>query len=145
MEVTDGSYTIHVEFTERHAQGPLYSINFIKGSEEQHLTPFDQTNFKDIQLDFYPETTGIELNNLNNDLKVFPNPGNGLFTIHEIPGGVDKIYIIDHTGNTIKKIDCKKVTNSGSLEVDLRDLNNGVYLLKLDIDGQAISRKLIKN
>lgn len=145
MEVADGNYTIHIEFTERHAQGPLYSIEFIKGNEEQHLTPFDQMNFKDIQLDFYPETTGIELNNLNNDLKVFPNPGNGLFTIHEIPGTVDEIYIIDHAGKTIKKIDCKKITNSESLEVDLRDLNNGVYLLKLDIDGQSISRKLIKN
>lgn len=145
MEVADGNYNIHVEFTERHAQGPLYSIEFIKGSEEQHLTPFDQINYKDIQLDFYPETTGIELNNLNNDLKVFPNPGNGLFTIHEIPGAVYEIYIFDYTGKTIKKIDCKKITNSGSLEVDLRDMNNGVYLLKLDIDGRSISRKLIKN
>jgi PKD repeat protein len=52
--VPDGEYTIWVEFTEKHAQGPLYSINFTKGPNAQSITPPDQTYFKDIQLEFVP-------------------------------------------------------------------------------------------
>ncbi len=85
MEVPDGSYTMHIEFTDRHAQGPLYSIGFDKGAEEVHLTPSDQDYFKDVQLDFFPETTGIELQKLENDISIFPNPGNGIFFIEKLP------------------------------------------------------------
>jgi PKD repeat protein len=52
--VPDGDYTIWVEFTEKHAQGPLYSLTFTKGPNTQSIFPADQTYFKDIQLDFVP-------------------------------------------------------------------------------------------
>ncbi len=52
--VPDGDYTVWVEFTGKHAQGPLYNITFTKGSSPQTFTPADQTYFKDIQLNFVP-------------------------------------------------------------------------------------------
>lgn len=52
--VPDGDYTVWVEFTEKHAQGPLYSLAFTKGPQAQSISPADQTYFKDIQLDFIP-------------------------------------------------------------------------------------------
>jgi len=52
--VPDGDYVVWVEFTEKHAQGPLYSITFTKGSEPQSFTPADETYFKDIELEFTP-------------------------------------------------------------------------------------------
>lgn len=144
IEVADGNYTIHIEFTEKHAQGPLYSIDFIKGGEEQHLTPLDMTNFKDVQLDFYPETTGIDLKKIENELSVFPNPGNGLYIIDDLPDEIEQISIVDHSGKTIQTWDQDELMNSKSLQVDLRDLSSGIYMLKLNINGQSISRKLIK-
>jgi len=144
-EVPDGIYTIHVEFTERHAQGPLYSIEFEKGTEEQHTTPFDVSNFKDIQLDFYPEITGVELQKIENELSVFPNPGNGLFTIDRLPAEVEQINIVNNTGKTIQTWYQDKIMNTGSLLVDLSHEKNGIYLLRIHIKGQSISRKLIKN
>ncbi|MCF8371647.1 MAG: DUF2271 domain-containing protein [Bacteroidales bacterium] len=54
-EVPDGDYTIRVEFTDKHAQGPLYSITFTKGATYQHLTPANETNFINIDLEFTPE------------------------------------------------------------------------------------------
>ena len=54
--VPDGEYTIWVEFTEKHAQGPLYSLNFTKGPDAQIFTPSDETYFKDIELEFTPFT-----------------------------------------------------------------------------------------
>jgi PKD repeat protein len=52
--VPDGNYTVWVEFTEKHAQGPLYSLTFTKGPNAQSISPEDQPYFKDIQLDFVP-------------------------------------------------------------------------------------------
>ncbi|MBN1340455.1 MAG: DUF2271 domain-containing protein [Bacteroidales bacterium] len=52
--VEDGNYTIWVEFTEKHAQGPLYSIGFTKGVAPQTINPPDETYFKDISLEYTP-------------------------------------------------------------------------------------------
>ena len=52
--VPDGDYTVWVEFTGKHAQGPLYNITFAKGPNAQSFSPADETYFKDIQLDFIP-------------------------------------------------------------------------------------------
>jgi PKD repeat protein len=52
--VPDGDYVVWVEFTERHAQGPLYSIVFTKGPDPQIFVAPDETNFKDIELTFLP-------------------------------------------------------------------------------------------
>jgi hypothetical protein len=143
MEVLDGIYTIHIEFTEKHAQGPLYAINFIKGEEEQHLTPLDQDNFIDVQLDFVPQATGIELQELENEFLVFPNPGDGLFTIDKLPVETESISILDYSGKTILTWDRDELIHSESLQLDLRGLSGGIYILKLNVKRQSISRKLI--
>jgi PKD repeat protein len=52
--VADGDYDLVCEFTEKHAQGPLYQISFTKGPEGISLTPPDETYFKDIELEFVP-------------------------------------------------------------------------------------------
>lgn len=52
--VPDGDYVVYTEFTDKHAQGPLYSITFTKGPDSQTLSPPDETYFKDIELTFTP-------------------------------------------------------------------------------------------
>ncbi len=52
--VPDGDYVIWVEFTEKHAQGPLFSLNFTKGPDPISVTPPDETYFKDIEFEFTP-------------------------------------------------------------------------------------------
>jgi PKD repeat protein len=52
--VPDGEYTVYVEFTEAHEQGPLKGIVFTKGSEPVSLAPVDDANFKDLALSFEP-------------------------------------------------------------------------------------------
>ncbi len=52
--VPDGQYTVYVEFTEAHEQGPLKGIVFTKGSEPVSLAPVDDANFKDLALSFEP-------------------------------------------------------------------------------------------
>jgi len=52
--VPDGDYDVYTEFTDKHAQGPLYVLSFTKGPDAMSLTPEDETYFKDIELDFTP-------------------------------------------------------------------------------------------
>ena len=60
--VPDGDYVVWVEFTEKHGQGPLYSITFTKGPNSQLLTPPDETYFKDIVLSFTPLISDFSAN-----------------------------------------------------------------------------------
>ena len=56
--VPDGEYRIRVEFTAAHEQGPLTPINllrFTKGAEPFTLEPSDQTNFRDMHLEYRPD------------------------------------------------------------------------------------------
>ena len=50
----DGDYDVYTEFTDKHAQGPLYLISFTKGPDAVSLAPADETYFKDIELEFVP-------------------------------------------------------------------------------------------
>ncbi|MBN2173843.1 MAG: DUF2271 domain-containing protein [Bacteroidales bacterium] len=52
--VPDGEYEIWVEFTDKHAQGPLYTIAFNKGPESHLISPPDETYFKDLELVYTP-------------------------------------------------------------------------------------------
>jgi hypothetical protein len=60
--VPDGDYVIYTEFTDQHAQGPLYSLTFTKGPNNQTLNPPDETYFKDIALQFTPHIADFEAN-----------------------------------------------------------------------------------
>jgi PKD repeat protein len=53
--VPDGQYVIYVEFTEEHAQGPLTSVEFTKGSEPVTITPPNEAHFINMELVYTPE------------------------------------------------------------------------------------------
>jgi len=53
--VVDGMYTMLIEFTDKHAQGPLYSIDFMKGPDAISLTPPDEQYFINMEFTWEPE------------------------------------------------------------------------------------------
>lgn len=60
--VPDGDYVVWVEFTDKHAQGPLYSLAFTKGPDPQIFVAPDETYFKDIELTFTPIVSDFSSN-----------------------------------------------------------------------------------
>ena len=80
--VPDGEYTVYVEYTEAHVQGPLRGFTFTKGTEPVSLTPTEDENFKDLALSFEPVvvvTAGYTYS--AEDLKVtFTNTSTGATT-----------------------------------------------------------------
>jgi len=57
--VPDGEYTMRIEYTDKHAQGPLYSISFMKGTEPVTINPANQPYFINMQLTYEPDVTAI--------------------------------------------------------------------------------------
>nr|NQU93168.1 DUF2271 domain-containing protein [Bacteroidota bacterium] len=57
--VTDGQYVMWIEFTDKHAQGPVYSIEFTKGTEPVTINPPDQTYIINMALTYEPEQIAI--------------------------------------------------------------------------------------
>lgn len=55
--VPDGNYTVIIEFTDKHAQGPYYEVTFNKGTEPVSITPPNQQYIINMQLTYTPEIT----------------------------------------------------------------------------------------
>ncbi|MGB5419475.1 spondin domain-containing protein, partial [Algibacter sp.] len=77
------------------------------------------------------------------NLKIFPNPSNGHITILNIQNiGLSTLKIYSIFGKLIKQIQFKQ--NAKQLEVNLHDLNSGIYLLTLqDKTGSTKTEKLL--
>jgi len=60
--VVDGDYTIILEFTDKHAQGPFIEVTFNKGTEPVTMNPANQTYIKNISLTYTPMSANFNAN-----------------------------------------------------------------------------------
>jgi uncharacterized repeat protein (TIGR01451 family) len=88
---------------------------------------------------------GVATNDLNaivQSFDVYPNPNKGIFTIklNTIKSELMQLNILNYLGQTIKS----ELINSDSYskEFNLSNVPNGIYLIKLTINGQSISKKI---
>ena len=83
---------------------------------------------------------GVNENSSLSGFNVFPNPGNGVYTINILEGRYD-LKVTDISGRLVMERSFEGTTS----EIDLRDHAHGMYYLNLS-DGKAIETvKLIKN
>lgn len=74
---------------------------------------------------------------LNKSIKMYPNPvGDNLFIDSKIP--ITKIQIYSLLGQLVKE---KK---SNLRRISLRDLNSGIYMIKIFANDKSVTKKLIK-
>lgn len=140
----DGEYTIHIEFTEEHAQGPLSSVTFTKGTEEQHLTPADEAHFINIMLDYIPEITGLNENPSEELVRIYPNPGNGIYYLDcSIKGNIE-LSVLDSRGRLCLNNELNIEGLSNQHEINLSSLKNGIYFVKISGNSQSITTKIVK-
>jgi len=131
-EVPDGEYHIYVEFTDKHAQGPWTMVTFIKGPDEQHITPEDLPYLKDMQLDFIPLINSIGTLKDSQNALVFPNPGSGVFHIQNVFSGQEvSIQLFDIQGKQVFNSSIQNSTPNSELSIDLSELPNGTYVIDL--------------
>jgi type IX secretion system substrate protein len=74
---------------------------------------------------------------LNNSVRMYPNPvGNMLIIESKIP--ISKVQVFSLLGELVKEI------NSNFTSIQLRDLNPGIYMIKIHSQNNSITKKLIK-
>ena len=82
------------------------------------------------------------VDDLESQIKIFPNPADDVINVYGIPKN-STITIIDKLGKTCKSIVGKKDT---SQQINLSDLNAGIYFVKIQIQGrdEIYSEKIVK-
>lgn len=86
-------------------------------------------------------TVGIDMNNVNNGVAIFPNPTSNSTTVTISNNSeIASIYVIDLTG----KIVLKKMSSNNTIELDLSSFEKGIYFIKIIAGENTSSTKLIK-
>lgn len=88
-------------------------------------------------LDTY--TKIVSVNGTNVNIKLFPNPAKDKITI-ETSKRIQSLIIENTTGQTIKTFNN---IDASSIQFDINDLSNGVYLFKVVFDSGSIIQKVI--
>ncbi len=144
--VPNGTYKYVVEFTDKHAQGPKHSIDFVISNSIETINPADQTYFKDMTITYDPNGVGIEEYTPEQQvISIFPNPSNGELSIQLSQNVLQngELEIIDISG---KKIFQKQIANSEISEVinlNFLKLSPGVYFVVFKAEGQIARGKIV--
>jgi len=156
FELQPGCYLLKMEDSQKN--GLAFWANS-DGSGLARLRIVDGSFIKTFPLDFGTEieyyfTVGHALNvdqiqkEEMTDLRLFPNPSNGLFNLHFIsPDSEDvTIEVTNQLGQVVQYFDSIDNVN-GNLEylIDLSEEKSGTYLVTVRSESSVITRKISKN
>jgi hypothetical protein len=84
--------------------------------------------------------TGIH-ESVGGDINIYPNPNSGTFTINVTNGNaIGQLMVFDAEGRNIYDAHVDQQRSSNEIEVDLGNVPNGIYLLKVRTDKGETSR-----
>ena len=116
-----------------------YSFNYT-GFEGKVLIPqgYIETN-STYTCDMFTNRNNFEK---ETDFKIYPNPNNGNFTIEFNDNSSKNIQIIDITGKIVYSLNEISTSN---LQLNIQELNSGVFIIKITSKNKSLLQKLIIN
>ena len=136
-----GATSTHVTYTLRNAVGNVRFGFYGKSSIGNEGVDFFVDNFsiKDTLFLGVDEIAEVA------SFKVFPNPNNGEFTVLN-KGNANKsnVKVVDIQGRVVYE-DAYYFNENARKQIDLRDLNAGVYILILQSEGKQEQHRIILN
>jgi len=87
---------------------------------------------------FYKEATA-SINDIEINVNVYPNPVKDILNVISAES-IDAVRIFDLTGRVVKQA----TPNKANFDLDVADLSNGVYLVKLNAGNKEVTTKIIK-
>ncbi|MCK9480320.1 MAG: T9SS type A sorting domain-containing protein [Bacteroidia bacterium] len=119
-----------------------YTSLAFSNSNEPYVAYADGANSgKATVMKFVNTPTGInELNEVNNTIAVYPNPASTITTIAGLAVG-QSLQVMDVTG----KLVYQTVVKSSTLELELTNFENGVYIIQVEQNGAVAQKTLIVN
>jgi hypothetical protein len=82
---------------------------------------------------------GVNTVNSNNKISIYPNPNNGKFTV-DYESGVQSIKVYSSIGALVKESIVNR--NSKSAEIDMTGMNEGIYIVKVEGNGNSFTQKI---
>jgi hypothetical protein len=81
----------------------------------------------------------------NHDVKIFPNPSNGIFGIEINNLNNERVLVkmTDLTGRIVYEENLNHQGNQITKKLDFRELSSGMYLIQINIDNQIINHRMI--
>ena len=92
--------------------------------------------------DLYTGAVGIETQNINKEIYIFPNPNSGKFSVQAPDNKQYDIAVCNIHGEVVFE---QRQIHSSHNAIELNDVKPGVYFVRLTIDNTTISRKIIIN
>lgn len=85
-------------------------------------------------------------NQIDETIKVYPNPATNITNIEISLQKESSVHIklIDASGKTITSKDFGNINGSWNIPIDTRGLDSGLYLIQLEINGEVVSKRLVK-
>ena len=128
--------------------GVLFEFNPNNGTNNK-VFDFDSNNLTGknpygglLELSF--NSVGIKNIVKNNQIQIYPNPNKGIFRVvfdDGFSGNLLKIF--DVSGKLVLEKSIKSPQNS--IDIDISDYENGVYVIVINTTNGSIVRKIIKN
>ncbi len=87
---------------------------------------------------YNPSTAGLDLNTLNNAIRIYPNPAQDIMSFSS-DANVQQINIINTLGELV-------YTSTKTNNIDVSDLKRGVYIIRFTLENdQVLTKRFIKN
>jgi photosystem II stability/assembly factor-like uncharacterized protein len=88
------------------------------------------------------DITGVkEIYNVNNDLIIYPNPSNGIFTVAQSTQ-INSVEVVNMLGETVYS---SKGNAENKKEINLSGLPQGIYFIKVNNENQSQVKKIVIN
>lgn len=88
------------------------------------------------------EALGTSHNELASQFSVFPNPANNVLNIsNSVNASIQNVELTDINGRSIKNV---KVDNLTETQVNISDISQGVYMLRITSDRGSLVKKVVK-
>lgn len=111
----------------------------------RNVSPATPTGTHALLIDSFSvtEVLGTSQNELNAKFSVYPNPANNVLNVsNTMDASIQNIELSDINGRVIKNI---KVANLTETQINISDISQGVYMLRITTDKGNIAKKVVKN
>ncbi|MEP1487729.1 MAG: spondin domain-containing protein [Algibacter sp.] len=114
-------------------------------SSKSNIVPFNSKRIGYMTFTYNGSTLSTNDLSTIEDIKIFPNPSKGNLSISNIQNiDLKTIEIYNLIGKLVKQIPTSK--NSANINLNISDINNGIYLLKLStVSGLSKTKKIVVN
>lgn len=115
---------------------------------DMHSIAYNDIVYYPIDIQYFRNLSSLKSPyNFSDGIAVYPNPSSGLVNLEfdrKMNNSIEAISLYNLIGSAID-VGRKNIPNQNVVELDLRHLEKGIYLLKIPDGNEFITKKIIKN